>query len=140
MAYQDFTSLPPEQERTFVVYEQYSTEASKKAITMGAIAGGIVGLLAIILFLSFDAPKNPHAADEGPSELGIDKVKPKKVTPAPAPAPAEATPTEGAAAPSPDDGAAATADSADGAGAAAPAEAPEPPKGATKAPPTALIH
>lgn len=121
MEYKDFTSLPPEQEKTFVVYERVSNEAGKKALTLGMICGGVIGLFAIILFLSFDAPENVHAA-EPIKELKEEKVVPKKV----APAPVEAV------APTQVDPAAATE-------AAARTEAPVPPKGATKAPPTALI-
>jgi hypothetical protein len=135
MAYQDFTSLPPEQERAFIVYEQTSTEAGKKAMTLGAIVGGCIGLLAIILFMSFDAPKNPHAEEPAASELKEEKVAP---APAPAPAATEApAAAEGDTAAAEGEGAAAGDTAAEG---SAPTEAPAPPAGASKAPPTALVH
>jgi hypothetical protein len=126
MEYQDFTSLPPEQEASFVIYERTSKESGKKAMTMGAIAGGIVGIFAILLFLSFDAAENAHAVDP---ETDIEEEAPA-AAPAPAPEPAEA--------PAPEEAAAAEPAAADPAAAAA-TTAPPPPKGATKAPPTALI-
>ena len=121
MEYKNFTSLPPEQEQSFVIYEQTSIESGKKALTLGMICGGVVGVLAIIFYMAFDPPKNAHAV-EPESELA-EEVAPK-AAPAPKPAPAEeaAPAAEGEAAPAPEA-----------------AAAPEPPKGATKAPPTALI-
>ena len=127
MEYKNFTSLPPEQEQSFVIYEQTSIESGKKALTLGMICGGVVGVLAIIFYMAFDPPKNAHAV-EPESELA-EEVAPK-AAPAPKPAPApEAAPAEEAA------------PAAEGEAAPAPeaAAAPEPPKGATKAPPTALI-
>lgn len=125
MEYQNFTSLPPEQERQFVIYEQTAVEARKKAMTLGAIVGACVGVFALILFFSYDAPINAHAV-EMPSDLE-EEVAPAKA-PAAAPAPAEP-----AAEPAAEEAAAGDAPEA------AAMEAPEPPKGATKAPPTALI-
>ncbi len=120
MEYQNFTSLPPDQERQFIVYEQTSVEARKKAMTLGIIAGACVGVLAVMLFMAYDAPKNAHAVDE-PSELKEEAPKAKAApAPAPAPEPAAEAPAEEAPA-------------------AAATEAPPPPAGATKAPPTALI-
>lgn len=128
MAYQNFTSLPPDEERQFVIYEQTATESRKKAMTLGAIAGAVVGVFAIIIFLAYDAPRNAHAVDV-PSELDEEVVP--KPTPAPAPAAAAAPAELGADELGADEPAAAEAD--------APMEAPEPPAGATKAPPTDLI-
>jgi len=126
MEYKNFTSLPPEQEQSFVIYEQTSIESGKKALTLGMICGGVVGVLAIIFYMAFDPPKNAHAV-EPESELA-EEVAPK-AAPAPKPAPApEAAPAE-----------AAPAAEGEAAPAAEAAAAPEPPKGATKAPPTALI-
>jgi hypothetical protein len=132
MEYKNFTSLPPEQEQSFVIYEQTSIESGKKALTLGMICGGVVGVLAIIFYMAFDPPKNAHAV-EPESELA-EEVAPK-AAPAPAPAPApEAAPAAPAA-----EGEAAPAAEGEAAPAAEAAAAPEPPKGATKAPPTALI-
>lgn len=129
MEYQNFTSLPPEQEATFVIYERTSSEAGKKAMTLGAICGGIVGIIAIMLFVAYDAPKNAHAVDP------VSDIEEE------APAPAPAAIPEPAAAPDPAPAAepAAAPEAAAAEPAAADPAAPPPPKGATKAPPTALI-
>ncbi len=125
MNYKDFTSLPPEQEQSFVVYERTSIEAGKKAMTMGIIAGVAVGIIAIILYIAVEPPVSSHAV---PKETDLAE----EVVPKAAPAPVEPAPTAEVPA------AAAEAPAAE-APAAAPSEAPEPPKGATKAPPTALM-
>lgn len=138
MTYTDFTSLPPEEERAFVVYEQTSRESGKKAMTLGAIVGILVGLFGVILYFAVEPPPSVHAV--APSELGEEAKtvistppQPEPEEPAPAAelgAEEEAAPDEAADG---EEGAAAE----EGAGAAA--EAPAPPKGATKAPPTDLI-
>jgi hypothetical protein len=130
MEYQDFTSLPPEQEQSFIIYERTSSESLKKAMTLGTISGVVVGVLALMLFFSYDAPPNIHAEPMPEDEIEEEAPAPK-AAPAPTPAPEpEPAAEEPAAEPE-----AAAADPA-----AAPAtEAPPPPKGATKAPPTALI-
>tara|TARA_R110002096_G_scaffold77896_6_gene183260 strand:- start:25059 stop:25448 length:390 start_codon:yes stop_codon:yes gene_type:complete len=127
MEYKNFTSLPPEQEQSFVIYEKTSIESGKKALTLGTICGAVVGVFAIIFYFAFDPPKSSHYV-EPESELS-EEVAPKA---APAPAPVEAAPAEA-------DPAAEAAPAAETAPAAEAAAAPEPPKGATKAPPTALI-
>ena len=122
MEYKNFTSLPPAEEASFVIYEQTSVESGKKALTLGTICGAVVGILALVFYLAFDHPKSPHAV-EPESELAEEPA------PAAAPTPVEDAPAEeepAAEEPAEDETAAA-------------AEAPEPPKGATKAPPTALI-
>ena len=120
MEYQNFTSLPPEQEQSFVVYERTSAESLKKAMTLGLICGAVVGVFMVILFFSYEAPINAHAV-EPETDLAEEVAPAPKAAAAPAPAPepvAEEAATEEAA----------------------PAmEAPEPPKGATKAPTTDLI-
>ncbi len=125
MNYKDFTSLPPEQEQSFVVYERTSNENSKKAMTLGIIAGVAVGVIAIILYIAVEPPVSSHAV---PQETDLAE----EVVPAAAPAPVEPTPAEPTPAEAP--AAEATAPAA-----AATTEAPAPPKGATKAPPTALM-
>lgn len=131
MEYKNFTSLPPEQEQSFVVYERTSIESAKKAFTVGAICGGIVGVLAIFFYMAFDPPKNAHAVDPEPKSELKEEAAPE---PAPAPAPAEEAAPEEEEAPA-EEAAPAEAAPAEGETAAA----PEPPKGATKAPPTALV-
>ncbi len=123
MDYKNFTSLPPEQEQSFVIFERTSVEAGKKAMTIGAICGAVFGVFIVMLVMSFDAPENKHAVKKPSAKVGEAKAKPAA---APAPAPVEAAPAE-----------AAPAETAP-AEAAAPTEAPAPPAGATKAPPTAL--
>jgi hypothetical protein len=39
MSYMDFSSWPREQEQTFVVFEQRTSESLKKALGVGAVAG-----------------------------------------------------------------------------------------------------
>ena len=122
MEYQNFTSLPPEQEQSFVVYERTSAESLKKAMTLGLICGAVVGVFMVILFFSYEAPINAHAV-EPETDLAEEVAPAAKAAPAPAPEPVAEEPAAEAATEE-----------------AAPAmEAPEPPKGATKAPPTDLI-
>ncbi len=62
--YKDFSSLPPETEREFVVYEKTSVEAAKKAkIAAMAAAFGFLALVIAIVF-SFPAPHNLMAEDD----------------------------------------------------------------------------
>lgn len=73
--YKDFTSLPPEQEQKFVVYEKASVEAEKKGKLIAAIVS--LSLLVVILgvVFSFDAPESKMAHDDlsaltGPEAAG----------------------------------------------------------------------
>jgi hypothetical protein len=154
--YQDFSSWQPEQERHFVVFEQRTMESSKRAWTVGAIAGAAMFFVVIMVVLGFkpDKSSSEAAADEGDEGM---KAEPAAPAPAPTPAPA-ATPDPAATPAAPAGGAAtgtvpaagATAGAAPAAGtapadapaagtAAGAATAPPPPKGATKAPPTDLV-
>jgi|GEM_PF-5307660 len=118
---QDFSSMPPEQEREFVVFEQRLQSSSKSALTIGAIVGGVLGLLIVAIVLSGSEPE-PLIKVEEPE--AAPAAAPSRPTPEPPPA-AEA--------------AAAVPETAAEPTEAAPAqEAPKPPPGATKAPPTAL--
>jgi hypothetical protein len=161
--YSDFSSWQPEQERHFVVFEQRTIEAGKRAWTIGAIAAIGVFLLIVMIVVSFKPDKNlsEAAAQEADDSMKSEPARPAPAaTPAPAPAPAPAaTPAApSGAATGTDPAAGATAGTAPAAGAAAPADtaaagaapaagtapaaataAPPPPKGATKAPPTALV-
>lgn len=127
MEFQNFTSLPPEQEQAFVVFEKTSVESGKKAMTFGVVTGAIFGIVVIALVFSHDPPKNAHAVKAPPTKVGEAKAKVK----APTPAPVEAAP---AVAPAADPAVAPSADPAEGATAA-----PAPAAGTTKAPPTALV-
>lgn len=62
--YEHFTSLPPNEEQTFVVYERRTVESGKKAMTLGLIVSAVFGLLTIIVVFSHDKPKNLMADDE----------------------------------------------------------------------------
>ena len=109
--YKDFSSLPPETEREFVVYEKTSVEAAKKA-KVAALAAAF-GFLAIVIAIvaSFPAPHNLMAEDDmgglaAPTAEKADKPaadKPKTEGAAPAaaegaaPAAAEGKPAEGTA-------------------------------------------
>lgn len=158
MSYQDFSSWQPDKERHFVVFEQHTMESSKRAWTVGMLAGAAFGVLVLIIYFMFPKPENAHAEQGGaepdlPSEATGAPAAAPAPTPAPVPAPA-AAPTDPAAAPTgaPTDPAAAPAGAAapapgtvPGATAAAPGTTPgapampAPPPGATKAPPTALV-
>jgi hypothetical protein len=113
MSYSDFSSWPRDQEQSFVVYEQQSAESSKKAFTIGAIAGVIF----LVLMVGIYAGVKPDERDIT-KDMNMDNLtKKSKKAEAPAPAPkAEAAP---AAAP------AAEAPAAPAGEAAAPAEAEE---------------
>ncbi len=64
MEYQAFSSLPPEEEREFVVFEQRTVEASKSANMIGwGIAGGML-LLTLIIVVGFWAPLKVPGAEE----------------------------------------------------------------------------
>lgn len=82
-AYKDFSSLPPEEERQFAVYEERSQVAAQKATKSGIIGGAVVGvvwiLFAAITFPSWSAEQEAAeeeegaaAAAEGEDELGAE--------------------------------------------------------------------
>jgi len=110
--YQNFTSLPPEEERTFLVYEQRTQEAAKKSV----VTGLIVGASFFVLVFMTVCVVYPHAgenlmAGEDMGMLADDKErKETRQTMETAPAP-EAKP-EGAAAPTADEPAPAPDDQA----------------------------
>ena len=101
--YEHFTSLPPNEEQTFVVYERRTVETGKKAMTIGMIASAVFGLLTIIVVFSHDKPKNLMADDDMGmlQETSFDEdEKESKPATMPDPEPAatdsdEATDTEG---------------------------------------------
>jgi hypothetical protein len=102
MNYSNFTSLPPDEESTFIVYEQRTQEASKVAMKAGVIAAVVFFALTLLIVFSHDAPKNLMADDdmgqlasEKQRETSREELK-SAAPPAPAPeAPAEAAPVEG---------------------------------------------
>jgi hypothetical protein len=157
---QDFSSLPPEQEREFVVFEEKTRESAQSAMRIGIASGAIFGALVIIIVMSYDKPPPKIKAEDIAVET--QSARPVRARPAAAPALAPATepsagtetgagtgmgepgagagetaaPTAGVAA-SPTGGVGVTP-AAPGTTAATPT-APKPPPGATKAPPTALV-
>jgi hypothetical protein len=58
---QNFTSLPPDQEAAFLVYEQQQEQSLKTGLTIGAIAGIAVGAFIVLVSLAVDPAPNPHA-------------------------------------------------------------------------------
>lgn len=115
--YKDFSSLPPETEREFVVYEKTSVEAGKKAkIIALSVSFGFLAIVMAIVF-SFPAPHNLMAEDD---MGGLAKPKEEKAAKPAAEKPKTEGAAEGAAADKPAEGAAADKPAE---GAAAPAEA-----------------
>ena len=147
--YQDFSSWQPEQERHFVVFEQRTMESSKRAWTVGAIAGAAMFFVVIMVVLGFkpDKSSSEAAAQEGDEGMKAEPAPAPAAAPTPAPAatPDPAATPAGGAATGADPAAGATAGAAPadapaaGAAPAGAATAPPPPKGATKAPPTDLV-
>ncbi len=64
MSYQNFTSLPPDQEATFIVYEARTQESAKKAMTLGLISGLIFLVVIVAIVFSHDKPKNKMEGDD----------------------------------------------------------------------------
>lgn len=59
--FQHFTSLPPDQEASFIVFEQRAAEAQKSGMTLGFIVGGAIGLILLIIAFTVTPDKDPHA-------------------------------------------------------------------------------
>ena len=88
MSYSDFSSWPRDQEQTFVVYEQHASESSKKAVTLGAIAGVLFLMVMVGIYAGVEPDRRDMTKDMNMSNL---TKKSKKVdAPAPTPAPAAA--------------------------------------------------
>jgi hypothetical protein len=88
MSFMDFSSWPRDQEQTFVVYEQHSSESSKKAITAGIIAA--LGLL--VLMLGIYAGVEPDRRDVTKDMNMSNLTKKAKPGDSPAPTPPAAAP------------------------------------------------
>lgn len=121
--YKDFSSLPPDKERHFVVFEQTSRETLKKARLIGIICGAVFGVLVLAIAFSHEPPHNKMAEDDMSSlkrsTKSDDAAKTETQPPAaPAAAPATDTPAAPAA-----EGAAPAAAPAGGEAAAPAAEA-----------------
>ena len=102
MHYVDFTSLPPEEEAKFVVYEARTQETAKKALKIGLIAGAVLGVLMVIIVFSFEKPKNLMANDDigilGDKEDRAQQREELKSTTG-SPVPDSATPSDSSTAP-----------------------------------------
>lgn len=97
MSYSDFSSWPRDQEQSFVVYEQHASESSKKALTLGSIAGVIFLVLMVGIYAGVEPDKRDITKDMNMSNL----TKKSKKVEAPAPAPAPEAPKAEAPAPAP---------------------------------------
>ena len=78
--YSNFTSLPPEQEASFVVFERHQKENLDKGLKFGVIAGLIFGVLAVALY--FGIPPEEHQAAK---DMDLNQLKKKSKTEAPTP-------------------------------------------------------
>lgn len=119
--YENFTSLPAHEERSFVVYEQTGRERAKKAKTISMVAAAAFGVIVIAIVFSHSKPPPKITAED----LGDIKKAPAAApaaapTPAPTPEPAAAPAGEGSAAPA--EGEAKPADGEAAEGEAKPAE------------------
>jgi hypothetical protein len=65
---QHFTSLPPEQEASFVVFEQKQEQSLKTGLTIGAICGIAVGAFIVLIWLAVPPAKDPHSAPPAGSQ------------------------------------------------------------------------
>lgn len=112
MSYSDFSSWPRDQEQSFVVYEQHASESTKKAISMGIVAGIAFFVLMVGIYAGVAPDKKDLSQGMNMSNL-TKKSKvappapapdpaPKAEAPAPAPAPAAAPAGDKAAAPADD--------------------------------------
>jgi len=98
MSFMDFSSWPRDQEQQFVVFEQRTSESSKKAMTIGIIVSAIVFVVAIGIYAGVPTDyKDPGASMNMSNLTKKGKAAPSAEAPAPAPAPAAAP----AAAPAP---------------------------------------
>jgi hypothetical protein len=94
----DFSSWPRDQEQTFVVYEQHSNEASKKALTAGLIAAIGVFIVVVGIYAGVAPEQKDYTKDMNMSNLtkkhkasdeAAPTPAPKAEAPAPAPAPTD---------------------------------------------------
>jgi hypothetical protein len=77
-SYENFSSLPPNEERQFAVYEEHSQNAAKHAMKLGLIVGGAVAAFVLLfaLIVPYEKPEfdmgGPPPADERADELGAE--------------------------------------------------------------------
>lgn len=79
--YKDFSSLPPDKEQAFVVYEKTSVEVGKKARIISVIVAASFLVVVMFIVFSFDPPENKMAHDDmgalaGPKRPAKEAVKP----------------------------------------------------------------
>lgn len=80
--YENFSSLPPEKERAFAVYEKTSNETAKKAKKISVIVAAVFGVLLLIVVFSFEEPENKMAEDDmGMLEAAEDEAKEEATKP-----------------------------------------------------------
>jgi hypothetical protein len=77
--YSNFTSLPPEQEATFVVYERHQRENLDKGFKIGAICAVIFGVLALGVYFGVTPEEDKIGKD-----MDLNQLKKKSKTDAPA--------------------------------------------------------
>jgi hypothetical protein len=130
MSYESFSSLPPEEERHFAVFEEFTQQNAKRANVIGIVAALGFAALIIGIVAGFWGSIPKQKFDEGAEETAAAAAPAAAPAPVAAPAPAPADPAAAAPAPAGDQPAAAAP--AEGAAAA---PAPAVPPGASKAPP-----
>lgn len=94
----DFSSWPRDQEQSFVVYENYTQESSKKAFTIAAISAIAFLVIAVGIFAGVTPEEKNYGKDMNMSNLTKKTAAPKAGAPAPA-APAAPAPAAAPAAP-----------------------------------------
>lgn len=64
--YTSFSSLAPQDEAAFVVFERATNENQQKSYMAAMIGGAVTLLLALVIYFGFAPPPKKHAA-EGPA-------------------------------------------------------------------------
>jgi hypothetical protein len=106
---QNFSSMPPEQEAAFVVYEERSVTAAKKAMTLGVIVGVSFFLVTILIVFSHSKPKSKMEGEDmgmlaDEKERAAERSQLKSDAPAPTPTPEGGTAPAPAPTPAPEGG------------------------------------
>jgi hypothetical protein len=78
--YVNFTSLPPEQEASFVVYERHQQDNLKKGMTIGVICSVIFGVIAVGIYFGVTPEEDTIGKD-----MDINQLKKKSKVEAPTP-------------------------------------------------------
>ena len=79
--YQDFSSLPPAEEQSFIVYEQHSVENGKKAMLIGIITSAVLLLVTTVIVFSYQKPMKGHQmANDDLGALTAPSTTPKTET------------------------------------------------------------